>query len=60
MYIGIAGELVKMQILIQEVWLWLRLYTSNDPQILMLLVPGPYYEHQAAQRPFPRDHLHFQ
>lgn len=60
MYIGIAGELVKMQILIQEVWLWLTLYTSNDRQILMLLVPGPYYEHQAAQRPFPRDHLHFQ
>ena len=31
MYIGIAGELVKMQILIQEVWVWPRLYTSNDP-----------------------------
>ena len=28
--------------------------------MLMLLAVGQYYGHQTIQRPFPRDHLHFQ
>lgn len=58
--IGTAGELVKMQILIQKVWVWPRFYTSNKP--LDADAAGWWAVLWASNcpKPFPRDHLHFQ